>query len=252
MAESLYYRTLGEGRDLVMVHGWGMSSAIWLDFAEALASEYRVTCFDLPGHGLSQPIDSFTLDDISKVLLENAPEKAVWLGWSLGALVALHVASRYSQRVEALTMLAGNPRFLSADNWPGMDPSILDAFIEALFRDHHKTLLRFLALQGKGEVLRTLRQRVLSSPEPDYRTMEAGLSLLKNEDLREELALLKMPVQFLLGEADAVVPVGISEKVPHYCENAQIDLIHGGSHLPFLSNPLETKQAVQRFLKNHE
>ena len=43
----------GHGPDLVMLHGWGMHSAVWSDWADALASEFRVHCVDLPGHGNS-------------------------------------------------------------------------------------------------------------------------------------------------------------------------------------------------------
>jgi len=54
----LYVRTLGQGTDLVLVHGWGMHSGIWEDVIEALVDDYRVTYLDLPGYGYSRSATS--------------------------------------------------------------------------------------------------------------------------------------------------------------------------------------------------
>ncbi len=248
MANKLFSRVMGNGPDLVMVHGWGMSSAVWLEFAEALSKNYRVTCFDLPGHGFSSPIDSFNLDSIAETLLAQAPERACWLGWSLGAMVALKVTKKAPQRVSKLALLAGTAKFISSENWPGMEPEILDSFISALLKDHYKTLLRFLVLQGKGDVLKALRKRVAETPEPDDKTLEAGLAILKGADLRTILAKINCPVQFLMGSEDAVVPAALGEAMQTIQPSAQLDVIEGASHLPFLSHSDETVMLLSKFL----
>ncbi|RLA20638.1 MAG: pimeloyl-[acyl-carrier protein] methyl ester esterase [Gammaproteobacteria bacterium] len=251
MAKQLFSRVMGNGPDLVMVHGWGMSSAIWLEFAEQLSKHYRVTCFDLPGHGFSTPINTFNLDAIADCLLKQAPEKASWIGWSLGAMVALKVAEKQSYRVSSLTLLAGTAKFIGSEQWPGMQPEILDSFISALLKDHHKTLLRFLVLQGKGDVLKTLRQRVAKTPEPDDKTLEEGLVILKEADLRAILENITCPLQFLMGSEDAVVPVSLGAAMQALQPSAQLDVIEGASHLPFLSHPDETQQALHNFLRSN-
>jgi pimeloyl-[acyl-carrier protein] methyl ester esterase len=251
MAKRLFSRVMGDGPDVVMVHGWGMSSAIWLEFAEQLSKYYRVTCFDLPGHGYSDPINYFNLESIADCLLEQAPQNASWIGWSLGAMVALKAAEKEPQRVKSLTLLAGTAKFMSGENWPGMEPAVLDGFISALLKDHHKTLLRFLVLQGKGDVLKALRKRVAETPEPDDKTLEAGLRILKESDLRPLLAQIGCPVQLLMGSEDAVVPAALGVAMQAVQPAAQLDLIEGASHLPFLSHPDETLQALHHFLNTN-
>jgi pimeloyl-[acyl-carrier protein] methyl ester esterase len=250
MANKLFSRAMGSGPDLVMLHGWGMSSVIWLEFAEELSKNYRVTCFDLPGHGFSAPIEPFKLDNIAETLLAQAPEKACWLGWSLGAMVALKVTEKAPQQVSKLTLLAGTAKFLGSENWPGMQPEILDGFINALLKDHHKTLLRFLVLQGKGDVLKALRKRVSETPEPDDKTLEAGLDILKGSDLRAVLAEVNCPLQFLMGSEDAVVPVALGAAMQALQPSAQLDVIEGASHLPFLSHPDEAVRLLDKFLRS--
>ena len=110
-----------------MVHGWAMHSGIWRDFAKLLAQNHQVTLVDLPGHGRSKKIDSFTLEQISEALVNAMPdESSCWLGWSLGATVVLDIANRFPERVNSLVLLAGNPFFTQTPEWSGMAIELLD------------------------------------------------------------------------------------------------------------------------------
>ena len=88
----LHIESTGKGPDLVMLHGWGMHSAIWTDWAALLAERFRVHLVDLPGHGLSDASTAASLDDWAEAVKRVAPEGAWWLGWSLGGLVAMQTA----------------------------------------------------------------------------------------------------------------------------------------------------------------
>ncbi len=250
MADRLYCKVMGDGPDLVMVHGWGMNSAVWLEFAELLSTRFRVTCFDLPGHGLSKPIDIFTLETVSGQLLAQAPQKAVWLGWSLGALITLSIASRHPDRVSSLIMLAGSAKFVTDKDWPGMSLELLEGFVEALQGDRHGTLLRFLIMQGKGALLKELRKRIAEMVEPDEKTLEEGLAILKQADLRKDLQPLRCPVQFVLGTNDTLIPVAAGTSMLQRQPAARLDLIQGAGHLPFLSHPDETFSVINNFLND--
>jgi pimeloyl-[acyl-carrier protein] methyl ester esterase len=73
----IHVETFGQGKPIVLVHGWAMHSGIWREFAKQLAQNYRVTCIDLPGHGRSEAIDPFTLervsDEVVKIIPPNPP-----------------------------------------------------------------------------------------------------------------------------------------------------------------------------------
>ncbi len=112
---SLWSETRGSGPDLVLLHGWGLSSAIWGDFADRLAESYRVTLIDLPGLGHSAATDDMSLDAVVASLLATAPESAHWLGWSLGGQLALAAAEQAPERVKSLSLIAANPV-----SWPVM------------------------------------------------------------------------------------------------------------------------------------
>lgn len=250
----LHSETFGQGQPVVLVHGWAMHSGIWRDFAGALARHYQVTCIDLPGHGRSEKITPFTLEQISTALVNASPEQpCCWLGWSLGATVALDIAERFPERVNSLVLLAGNPLFVQTDTWPGMEAHWLDAFADSLAENGQAILQRFLALQVSGladykVLLKTLKASVSECDAPDLQTLQGGLAILKHSDLRQALAKLQCPASVILGGKDALIPVSVARQIRQLNAGCEVNIIDKAGHVPFLSHQQEVLAIVSRFL----
>ncbi|MBL3601141.1 MAG: pimeloyl-ACP methyl ester esterase BioH [gamma proteobacterium endosymbiont of Lamellibrachia anaximandri] len=251
----LSLETLGRGESLVLLHGWGMNSAVWGGFAERLAENWRVIQIDLPGHGDSPFTEKRSLSEWADACLAVAPERAVWVGWSLGAQVALQVALDQPERVQKLISLAGTPRFVQGEHWPhAMEDKTLAQFATSLRKDHRKTLERFLALQVRGSdearaTLRALKIRLMEKPDPHPAALERGLSLLKDVDLREDLAALQMPTLWLYGERDTLVPAAAADLLSAILPQAEVHRISAAAHAPFLSHQDETLALIETFLE---
>ena len=250
----IHQQTFGEGKPMVLVHGWAMHSGIWRDFAQQLAQNYQVTCIDLPGHGRSEKIDSFTLERISDALVNAASdENACWLGWSLGATIVLDIAKRFPERINSLILLAGNPAFTQKAKWPGMQVGLLDAFADKLNEDCQATLLRFLSLQVNNSpdyktLLRTLKSAVMECDAPDNETLQGGLEILKNADLRPALSGTNVPVSVILGTWDTLVPVSAGQNMQELAPDITLNIIDKAGHVPFLSHPQELLAIISRFM----
>ncbi len=249
----IYSETFGSGPDVVMVHGWGMHSGVWRVFAHRLSDCFRITLIDLPGHGRSGMIDDFSLEWAGKSLLEVAPGQAHWLGWSLGAEIALQVAGRSPERVTSLTMMAGNARFAQGDDWPcAMDLTLMSRFAEDLLADYHRTLMQFLGLQTWGleharEVLRDLKAHVAECEEPDEAALQAGLDILRTDDLRALLPGLRVPLLLLLGSRDRLAPPAAGKAMQALSCGAELQVLEGAAHTPFLSHPDECVNLLTDF-----
>lgn len=250
----IHLETFGAGKPIVLVHGWAMHTGIWREFALQLAKNYRVTCIDLPGHGPSEAIEPFTLERISAELVNAIPEQSCcWLGWSLGATVALDIVARYPERVSALILLAGNPSYTQTEQWPGMEVSLLDDFAEHLHKNCQTTLLRFLSLQVNGmpdskALLKALKTAVLECAAPDQATLQGGLNILKQADMRSVLAGLTIPVSVILGGLDTLVPVAVGQKMQQLLPSLELNIIDRAGHVPFLSHSRETLAIISRFM----
>lgn len=247
----LYCETHGIGPDLVLLHGWGMNAAVWTPLIEHLAADFRVTLIELPGHGGSEYNPTMDgLDQWTQSILDAAPEQAVWIGWSLGGQIAQRAAILAPERIQKLVLVASTPSFVQRDDWPhAMDVKTLSLFASSLLQNPHQTLERFLSLQVRGdesarETLRLLRQELVQRPEAIPIALEHGLDLLLNVDLRDELPEIKCPILWLLGERDTLIPVGVGEELEPLVPDADILILDGCAHAPFLSH---TEQSLRSF-----
>ena len=253
---TLWSRTLGRGPELVLVHGWGMNSAVWTPLLAPLSRRFRLTLLELPGHGGSDYDPAArSLADWAAACLEVAPPRAHWLGWSLGGQLALQAALDQPGRVDRLVLVAGTPRFVQDRDWPhAMDRQVLRQFGRALRRNHAQTLERFLSLQVQGdesarETLRLLRQELGQRPPPDHRALEQGLELLTGSDLRPLLGDLSVPSLWLLGERDTLVPAVLATSLESMAiPGARVRSVAGAAHAPFLSHPRQSLELLQDFL----
>jgi pimeloyl-[acyl-carrier protein] methyl ester esterase len=253
---SLSVRCDGSGPGLVLLHGWGMNAAVWEGLPDVVSAGRRLCRIELPGHGASpfEPRHD-SREAWADACLDAAPARAVWLGWSLGGLIALEAALRAPERVAALVLVTATPRFVSAPDWPaGMDAGTLTGFHDALLADPAGTLDRFLALQVRGddgarECLRTLRREIAQRPPPSPAALETGLDLLRDGDLRQRLGGLACPTLWLFGQRDTLVPAATSDGLSLLLQGAQRSLIPGAAHAPFLSHPLEAGAEIDRFLR---
>ncbi len=251
----LYCETFGQGKPLVLVHGWSMHSGVWRDFAEQLALHYQVTCVDLPGHGRSKPIDEFTLAQISTQLAQVIPESACWLGWSLGCEVVLDFSRRFPEQVDGLILLAGNPCFVAQKNWPGMPVNDFSAFVSQIKKDAGVGFMRFLSLMGQGsnefrQVSKMLKATVQQYDLPETKTMLAGLDILQQADLRQVVTKSQKPIMAILADNDALVPVAVGKAMQQINSNVQVVVIKNSAHVPFLSHPQQVLTSISRFMNN--
>ncbi|NBC47671.1 MAG: alpha/beta fold hydrolase [Gammaproteobacteria bacterium] len=275
--------------DLVLLHGWGMSNGVWDALPSALGSRYRLHPIELPGHGGAgfQP-NWHDLPDWADAVLAQAPERAIWLGWSLGGLVALQAAlqadalTRERQpengpghhglghnraghrpgrkpghnpgRIGALILVAATPRFVQSADWrAAMPEATFEQFHGGLIDDPAKTLQRFLALQVRGsdderEALRRLRAGIAERPSPRSDALRTGLDLLRETDLRNRLADIQLPTLWLFGERDTLVPPAVAERIALLMPGAQCRTIPGAGHAPLLSHGAEAAAAITAFL----
>lgn len=109
--------------NLVLLHGWGMSNAVWSALPARLSERYQLHPIELPGHG-DAPFDPGWRDlpDWADAALAQAPEQAVWLGWSLGALVALQAALQTRRPGRPLGPGQHTPAFQEAPSAVLSDP----------------------------------------------------------------------------------------------------------------------------------
>lgn len=265
----LHVESHGSGRPLVMLHGWGMHGGIWNSVVPQLAQDFRVHCVDLPGHGYSKtekgngstevlpfslPPSPFSLDFIVDELFAQFDEPLNVCGWSLGGQIALRWAQLHPAQVENLVLVACTPCFVQHADWQcAMAPQVLQAFTDAMVQDYRATLKRFLALQVRGsenerELLAQLRGQLFSRGKPEMAALHGGLAILRDADLRMQLAQIEQDALVISGARDTLTPPAASTYMAQALPNARLANIAGAAHTPFLSHPEIFVEKIMDFL----
>jgi pimeloyl-[acyl-carrier protein] methyl ester esterase len=251
----MYVETRGNGPALALIHGWAMHGGLFAPLAERLGDRYTLHLIDLPGHGHSRD-DATPLvpETVAAELVARLPD-AAWLGWSLGGQFALRAALDHPHAVRGLIMVASSPRFVVGEDWKhGVGTQLFRDFGEALAKDFRGTLEGFLALEALGsahaqEELRSLRAQAFERGEPAARTLLEGLQLLDRLDLRDELAMLRVPSLWLSGRRDRLVPAGAMPAAALLAPNARSAVIANAGHAPFLGAADEVAHEIDRFMQ---
>lgn len=247
----MHIETHGAGPDLVLIHGWAMHGGIFAPLTARLIAHFRVHLVDLPGHGHSRAETRFDVGECARTIAATTP-RALWLGWSLGGLVALHAALDHAAGVRGLGMIAASPRFVGASDWPhGVGASVFGAFDAELRRRYGRAIERFLALETMGSEhpqaeLRDLKERVFARGEPAIEALAAGLQALETCDLRARLASLAMPSVWIAGRRDRLVPSGAMQWSAAHAPDGRYFECNSG-HAPFLSHAQDVADAVVAF-----
>ena len=238
---------------LVLLHGFGFSGRLWRDLIERLGGDYRLIVPDLPGFGLSAGVESE--EDFLTRLEPALPERAIYLGWSLGAALAVALAAKWPRRVEALALLGFNPRFEATGDWPwGMPPPELENFIAVAAAGHWpRTARRLLALCAAGEenaveLRHDLRAAV--SPAVSAASAAAGLGFLRRSDARATLESLPMPQLCIQGERDALAPASIATHLRRISGRRRVAILRGSSHAGFLRRGAVIAGLVRGFVED--
>lgn len=248
----------------LFVHGWGMNRRVWQPLIDSLPEWIDCHSIDLPGHGSRYAETLTSLPALAEDLRQSCAQyksddkPLLLVGWSLGALACIQAAVQKHAPLQAdgLLLVSSNPCFVAQPGWAhGVDAAVFDQFAESLAADFSGTIRRFLSLQVKGsasgrQILRELREMILQEAEPDAGSLEAGLQILKQSDLRAELAKIELPVSWALGGQDGLVKATLVEALSQLMPEAALECYPAAGHAPFLSHSEDFTQQLLRFIND--
>ncbi|MCH9757223.1 MAG: alpha/beta fold hydrolase [Gammaproteobacteria bacterium] len=234
----------GQGRPLLLLHGWGFDHQIWGSILPTLNQRYTVYRVDLPGFGQT-PCMPWT--DFKHTLLQQLPSQVAILGWSMGGLIATRLALEHPERVSHLINISSSPHFIASNNWSGIQADNLDSFYQGLKSSPETILQNFIKLQ----LPKTTQHRPSNIPKQfNLEGLQNGLDILKNWDLRDEIDTLTLPNAYLFGRLDRITPAQTMAIMQKTYPLFHYDLIPKAGHAPFLSHPEHFLNFLNQFIEN--
>jgi|TARA_B110000858_G_C17668283_1_gene410654 pimeloyl-[acyl-carrier protein] methyl ester esterase len=244
-----------DSAELVLLHGWGTHAGVWAQVENELKSQhsFESMALDFPGYG-TQANRSFTadIDVLAHDALERSPETAVWGGWSLGGMVALRAATIAPERVRGLILVSSTPKFVASADWSaGAQIDFFETFVKSLTKDYGRNLRRFLLLQagdskGARQLSAVIKEIIEAAPQPSAETLNSGLDLLKNLDMRDQLGQMNIPINILSGRMDRICHPDASKWLADRLGGRLTQLESG--HGSLLSHPRALADELSRLL----
>lgn len=237
---TLHIEIRGKGEPLVFFHGWGFDHKIWLQLAHAIGNQYQLYLVDLPGFGLS-PLMSW--DVFKRNLLQQLPSSFSLVGWSMGGLFATRLAIEEPTRLKQLITISSSPRFIKDVGWPGVDKTVFEGFFTNLTSDPQQVISEFVQLQLKNQSYQYHNQQM-----PSPLSLQTGLRILADWDLREPLRYFDKPACFIFGRLDAITPRTTMAVMQKSYPQFEYLMFTKAAHMPFLSHQDEFITVLGRLL----
>ncbi len=228
------YKTLGEGKPLLILHGWGSSSEKWQKIGELLVQKgVKVIIPDLPGFGKSEePQKAWNLDQYCDFVEEFIKilnlDKFYLLGHSFGGSLAVKFSLQHPEKVAKLFLVsAACIRKKSLKNK-------LFKFISRFFKIKPLFLRKFFYrksdyLSVKG-VMKEIYLKVIE------------------EDLSDVLEKVKVPAIIIWGAKDKITPIKQAKLIKTKIRNSELKIIPNIGHSPHLEAPEKLGDRVSQEL----
>ena len=239
---------------LVLIGGWGVTSAVWAPLRAALGPHIATHTPSLPGHDSDIAPSSATLDGWVDAVCAQLPETAIICGSSLGAIIAMRLALRAPARAAKLILIGASPRPAHTHDWhDALDAGYLARLRNDFATAPEQTRRHFVMQQARGDALCASVEQALEDAlvdiTPAHRALVAeGLGIFSDTDLRAQIAALACPVRLLHGANDALVPVGVARWLAETIPEARLSIFDDAGHVPFISRPAHCATLIRAFI----
>lgn len=242
----LHYDVSGQGRPLILMHGWGCDSSTVASIARTASQTHRVYSLDLPGFGSTpEPPEAWNVEEYTSLVEKLADrlgiDNPVLAGNSFGGRIAILFASR--RQADKLILIDA----------AGVKPRRGLRYYFKVYAFKFSRRIMQLTM-GKEAAARKIEEGRRRNGSADYAAasprMRAVLSKVVNHDLRRVMPSIKAPTLLIWGENDTATPMRDARIMERLIPGAALVSFPGCGHYSFLDNPRQFAAVMSSFLKS--
>jgi len=240
----IHYITVGSGRPVVFVHGLGESYLTWKPQIEFFPNKgFRILALDLRGHGESQiPPKRITMEDFARdvesVLDAEKIEKALMVGYSMGALVSLELYKSSPSRFKKIVLEAVAPEY---------PPAMTELLENMSMHEIASQVAEFAVSPNASAELKRDIYEIIS--RTDKRVYIQSAEAATEKSYREIIRSLGIPTLFISGELDYISPPEVVEEMSSIVPGSQKFIMKGVGHMPHREKPEDYNQLLLKFFE---
>ena len=254
-SNGLAYHKTGSGPPIVLVHGVGLRAESWVQQIPTLSNTHTVYAVDMPGHGESQLLaDSQAgltdyVDAIADWIVSEIKTPVIIIGHSMGSMIAINFASRYTNWCLGLVALnsvyrrTNQAKLAVAQRAKDIldNPNSLkaDAPIKRWFKQDSDAEEQALA--------RLCRQWLMDAPRQGYARAYNIFSLNDGPE-NSTLENIQVPALFITGDGDTNSSGPMSQKMAALCRRGSYAVIEDSRHMAQMTHASEINQLLVEFV----
>lgn len=240
------YQKYGQGKPLILLHGYPLDNSIWDKVVPLLEKDFLVICPDLRGFGESEVIeDEYKIvdmaDDILGLLDHLGIDNTAIAGHSMGGYVTLAFASSYPERVTGLGLIATQALADTAEVKKGRYQAVSDVQergVQHVANTFSQKLTPDIQLQS-------LLNQLIIKQKP------AGLAgalraMAERENSIPKLPGFSFPVVIVHGYLDELIPISRAQDMSKDIPESYLTELSDCGHMPMLEKPSETAKALNK------
>lgn len=259
----LSYVKLGQGPFLVLIHGVGLRLEAWMNQFEALSKKYTVYAVDMPGHGESDLMKECTdiskyTDVIARWVKTELKSSVVMIGHSMGSMIALNLAIRYSELCSGVIALNSVYR-RSTEAKKAVLARVQQIKHDINAQNVTGPVARWFdhPVQGNDVVYADLCCQWLNQAPLDGYRQAYEVFCLNDGPAESELKALKVPALFLTSRNDPNSLPSMSENMAAICPKGELYIVENARHMAPLThsneiNPIMIGFTLRCFIQSKE
>jgi pimeloyl-ACP methyl ester carboxylesterase len=250
------YTVKGSGEALVFLHGYLETKSVWESFTKHFESDYTVICIDLPGHGKSNVLKTVhSMRDIAqmvKYIMDLCKvSKANVIGHSMGGYVALSLVDYYPENVNSLVMFSSSAMSDSTDKKlarnrdidlvrSGKKEMLVNQSIPNMFAPNN--VVEFL------DQIEAIKRNAKNMTDTGFiASLEGMKSRVNNGNMMKNL---KIPVLFIAGVLDQLVPIDVSRAQVINAKNLVYKELESSGHMGYIEEEAQSVAYLKEFLNS--
>jgi pimeloyl-ACP methyl ester carboxylesterase len=259
----IFYRTIGEGPVVVLLHGVPFDGHLWSNQFSAFEN-YKLIIPDLPGSGRSELVEDMSMEGMAECIQElivhetaslffksGEPHSVVVIGHSMGGYITLALAEKYPELLNGIGFFHSTAYADSEERKQGRKKTIalvrekgVSEFVDTSFPNLYSPETR----QKKPELIKEEIERAYNFSAETIVSYQTAM--MQRPDRTGILRKSRIPVLFILGKYDGAVPLkdGLEQ-----CSLADLNYIHileNSGHVGMKEEPVESTSILLNYLTN--
>ena len=255
----VYQANQSAEKTVILVHGLnGEALRDWQYQIPALAENYHVLTFDLPGFGDSgKEVADYSPREYAKfinfIAERYAHGKTILVGHSMGGAISIRYSEMYSENIEKLVLVdvAGvlHRMAYSRELMKGwLKSKVSDDSSVLSFADKFANNILGKVEPVIGPLSRFMDDYVIQNDYLDMGSSTISAVSLVHEDLTDALSSLKMPTTIIWGEKDSIAPLRTAKVLKKYLPQADLNVIKNAAHVPMIDEPEKFNKLLLTFI----